>query len=152
MSTAIECQPSDVAVLLRARTYADGSGESEAGDEVGEFTEATKPTGDQVREMIQQGATEVRARIGHEPTDEALTSFAEGVVALRAAMTVELSYRPEQADPDDSIYDKLKELYEEGLAALTAALPDSASSGKGFYSLRTRSDVPGAFSTAELLP
>jgi hypothetical protein len=152
VSNAIECQTSDVAVLLRARTYADGVGESEAGEEVGEFTADTKPTGDQVRGMIQQAATEVRARIGQEPMDEALVAFAEGVVALRAAMTVELSYRPEETNSEDSIYDKLKELYEEGLASLVASLPDTSSTGKGFYSLRTRSDVAGIFSTAELLP
>lgn len=152
MSNAIECQPSDVAVLLRARTYADGGWESEAGEEVGEFTNDTRPTADQVRRIIEQKATEVAARLGQEPSDESLISFAEQVVAYGAAMGVELSYLPEQTNPEDSVYDKLKELYEEGLASLIAALPDSSSSRKGFYSLRTRSEVPGVFPTDALLP
>jgi hypothetical protein len=67
-------------------------------------------------------------------------------------MEVELGYDPEQANMDDSAYDKLEKRYEDGLSALVAALPDTGSTRKGFYSLPTRSDVAGVFSTSELLP
>ncbi|NAZ73858.1 hypothetical protein GTQ99_00235 [Kineococcus sp. T13] len=42
------------------------------------------------------------------------------LVALRAAMAVELSYFPEQIQTDSSPYDRLKELYDQGVKA---ALP-----------------------------
>lgn len=149
---ALECEVSDVAVILRARTYADGGGETESGEEVGTFDATTRPTGDQVGELIEQAAKEVRARIGQDVEDADLLAFAKDVVALRAAMGVELSYIPEQTDPDYSVYEKLKDLYEQGLASLTESLPDSASTRKGFYSLRTLSDASNVFPTSELLP
>jgi hypothetical protein len=140
-------EPSDVASFLRARTYNDES------QQEGEFSEDTRPTEAQVATLINASANEVAARLGQEVEDETLRAYARNVVALRTAMTVELSYFPEQNDEDRStIYKELKALYEEGLAFLINALPDTESTQKGFYSLRTRSEVSGVFPTSELLP
>jgi hypothetical protein len=138
--------PVDVAALLPARTYIDDGGE------VGVFNAFTRPTEGQVQTLIYSAGNEVAARIGQTIDDDTLRAFARELVAIRAAMGVEIGYFPEQTNTEDSAYDKLKELYDEGLARLIASLPDSSSTGKGFYSLRTRSDVAGVFSTAELLP
>jgi hypothetical protein len=140
-------EPADVAAFLRARTYLD------SGEQEGEFTADTRPTFVQVETLINQAANEVSARLGQEVEDDALRAFARNIVAIRAAMMIELSYFPEQADEDaTTVYKELKSLYESELANLIEALPDTASTSKGIYSLRLRSDVSGVFPTSELLP
>lgn len=159
MTLSIECTAEDVAVLLRARTYSKGIVDPDdplsslaGGVLTGEFSENTRPNVAQVGESITKAAVEIRARLGQEVEDEAILAFARDVVAIRAAMTIELAYYPEQANPDDSIYEKLKELYEEALSSLIAALPDDGSTRKGFYSLRVRSDIGTLYPTDALLP
>jgi hypothetical protein len=138
----------DVATILRARTQALNT-------ESGAWDENTRPTKGQVQVLIGQAVNEIAARLGTDElaTDD-LRAYARELVAIRAAMAVELSYFPEQTDTDQSAYDHLRELFETGLKALIDALPDTSSTAKGLYSLRTRSDVAGAglLSTAELLP
>jgi hypothetical protein len=138
--------PLDVASVLTARTYL------ESGEEAREFTTETRPTEGQVQTLIYQAGNEVAAKLGQEIADDTLRAYARELVAIRAAMGVELSYFPEQANSEDAVYDQLKDLYESGLDALIDALPDTSSTHKGFYSLHTRSDVAGVFPTSELLP
>jgi hypothetical protein len=137
----------DVAMLILARTVDD------SGERRGTFTPDTTPTSTEVQQFIVKAVATVSAvavvTIDSEPQ---LILQARNLAALYAAMLVELSYRPGESDPEDSAYDRLLELYEKGLAALISALPDSNATRSGFYSLRTRSDVAGVFSTAELLP
>lgn len=138
----------DVAAILRARTYGQSS------ELEGQFTTETRPTAAQVGVLIVKAANEVRARIGTAdlPSEE-LRDYARDIVATRAAMAVELSYFPEQADEDrTTVYKELERRYEEGLAFLVNALPDTAASKKGLYSIRTRSEVSGVFPTSGLLP
>lgn len=141
-------EPEDVAAILTARTFNTSS------DEEGEFTADTRPTEGQVQTLINQAANEVAARLGQEIEDDTLRTYARELVAIRAAMGVELSYFPEQTNSDQSAYDNLQKLYETGLASLIDALPDTSSTKKGLYSLRVRSDVAGSglLSSAELLP
>jgi hypothetical protein len=138
----------DVATILRARTQALNT-------ESGAFSDDTRPTKGQVQILIGQAVNEIAARLGTDElaTDD-LRAYARELVAIRAAMAVELSYFPEQTDTDQSAYEHLRELFETGLKALIDALPDTSATAKGMYSLRTRSDVAGAglLSTAELLP
>jgi hypothetical protein len=148
MSNEYLPEPSDVASILRARTYNDESKLE------GEFSDETRPTTDQVEALIARSYVEVTGRVGQDiAEDDRFFGFAQNIVAIRAAMWVELSYFPEQADEDRStVYKELKELYAEELGILIDALPDTDSTKKGFYSLRTRSDVSGVFPTSELLP
>ena len=138
----------DVAALLRARTQALNT-------ESGTFSEDTRPTKAQVQVLIGQAVNEVATRLGTDelPSDD-VSAYARELVAIRAAMAVEISYFPEQTNIDQSAYEHLKELFDAGLLALIDALPDTPATKKGVYSLRTRSDVAGAglLSTAELLP
>lgn len=129
--------PSDVAALLRARTYLDN------GEQEGEFTTETRPTTAQVVLMIAQAYGEVSARVGQDIEEASrLFAYARSIVALRAAMAIELSYFPEQADEDrDTLYKELRTLYEEGLMFLINALPDTESSMKGIYSIPLRSEA-----------
>lgn len=141
-------EPSDVSAILRARTYDDESKEE------GEFSSETRPTAVQVEGLIARSYVEVAGRVGQDiAEDSRFFGFAKNIVAIRAAMWVELSYFPEQADEDRAtVYKELKELYAEELGTLIEALPDSTSTKKGVYSLRLRSDVSGVFPTSELLP
>lgn len=138
--------PSDVGALLRSRTFDSSSAE------VGTFTTQTRPTIGEVQTFINQAGNEVGARLGQEIEDDGLRAYARELVALRAAMAVELSYFPEQTSGEQSAFDNLEKLYETGIASLIQALPDTSSTKKGFYSLRTRSEVSGVFPTSELLP
>lgn len=155
----IECSVEDVALLLRARTFSGPAVDPDdplkvlgGGEQLGAFDKTTRPTAEQVEGLIAAAAIEVRARIGQDIEDEPLLNFARNVVALRAAMSIEVSYRPEQSNERNSAYDELKGLYEENLAALQQALPDSSAERKGFYSIPTRSDIGGIFPTSGLLP
>jgi len=128
-SAATDYRPSiaDVASVARARTRDAG------GTEVGTFTAATRPTGDDVQRLIDLVSAQARAIVG--PTvpavlfDEMRTAIIYGVAAL-----IEASYFPEQnASPDGAraTYEALHEHAMETLKASRAAYSASASRGGG---------------------
>jgi hypothetical protein len=104
---------SQVGALLRTRTV------DSKGVEQGTFTSDTRPTASQVEEKIELGAEDVARDVGSDIPDSLIQS-AQALVALRAAMYVELSYFPEQVVANRSPYDRYKELYDEGLPKLVA--------------------------------
>ncbi len=138
--------PADVAALLPARTFNSSS------DEEGAFSTTTRPTEGQVQTLIYAAGNEVAARLGQDIEDDTLRAYAREVVAIRAAMGVEIGFFPEQTNDNQSAYDHLEALFERGIKSLIDALPDTDSTSKGFYSLRTRSEVSGVFPTGVLLP
>lgn len=79
------------------------------------FTADTQPTADQVEKTIWRAAGKVASRLGHH-VPAALLDSAREVVALRAAMFVELTYFGDQIRSDKGPYAELKELYTEALA------------------------------------
>jgi hypothetical protein len=106
----------DVAAYLRARTRDDEDEEDET------FNNDTRPTEDQVLRLIGLAAGDLVMCAGAW-LPEVLWPKAANVIALRAALMVELSFFPEQINTDQSPYSQLKELYDEdreelcGLAA-----------------------------------
>lgn len=144
----IECSVADVALLLRARTYSAGAVNPDnpmaavaGGELLGTFDDTTRPTGSEVEGEIEVAAIEVRARLGQIPKDEELLAFARRVVALRVAMEIELSYRPEESSVDESAYELFEKRFNDALKALIAALPDTSATQKGVYSIPIRSDA-----------
>lgn len=128
--------PTDVARLLRART------KDSHGAELGDWSDDTRPTPEDVADLIDQASGPVLARIGRleGPEDEPdrysnLIPAAKHLVALGAAMLVEKSYFPEQVASERSAYTSYQAEYQDCQAALTGdaegdgggALP----SGKG---------------------
>jgi hypothetical protein len=101
--------------VLRARTRDTN------GAEVGTFTANTRPTDAQVTELIAQSVSDVSSAVGPD-IDAALWGDASYVAALGAALQVELSYFPEQIGTGRSPYEQLKELYDERLKRLEAAV------------------------------
>jgi len=103
--------PDDVATLLRARTKdLDGS-------ELGVFTDATRPTADEVQRIIDLAYAEVTGRAGVY-IGSRCAEGAKSLVVIRAAAWVELSYWPEQIRSDRSVYAELIDQWTTGILAL----------------------------------
>lgn len=114
----------DVARLIRARTKDD------VGDEVGTFTEDTRPTADQVEDHITTALALVGTRLPPpERLDAVFGSAVAALVAYRAALQIEKSYFPEQVRSDRSAYEQLRQEYLDDLAALTEAIAEAGGGG-----------------------
>lgn len=113
----------DVGALLRART------KDTNGVELGTFAAVTRPTADQVVEIIEGVAPDVKAAVsGHTVTEEH-HPLLKGVTAIGAAMAVELSYFPEQVATGRSPYNQLAELYDLRLGRLITAVTGTTDDG-----------------------
>lgn len=99
---------SDVGELIRTRTIDTSS------NELGTFTEATRPTYEQASRIVDQAVDKLEAKFGPVMKAE-LEGAARTVVALRAAMLIELSFFGEQIAAGRSPYPQLYVLYEEAL-------------------------------------
>lgn len=115
---------SQVAAILRARTYSKGVVDPEnpmaalaGGELLGEFTAGTRPTSAQVEELIDLAVADVSMRVGVE-LPELLRASAQRVTALRAASEAERSYLAEGSNPAESIYQTLRMTFEEEVAQL----------------------------------
>ena len=117
----------DVASLLRARTFDQDS------EQEGLFTENTRPTDVQVDGLIAQAAFVVEGRVGTLSTER--YGQARHAATLYAAMLVELSYYPEQSTEADSAYQRLKDLWDEAIAALMETTLDGSPARKGMFSI-----------------
>lgn len=122
------CSVSDVAALLRARTRSDASG-----SEAGTFDDTTRPTGEQVEGLIDQASRLVALKLGSPLADD-LGQVAQHAVAIRTAMLVELSLQPDQTSDVDSVYMRLKVMFDE----LMADLKETIDAGGGSASNRPR--------------
>lgn len=133
----------DIAAMIRARTKNAFGAEEE-----GTFTETTRPTEEQVQLIIDKAANHVASRLGvtaeRDICTEELKGAATDVVALRAAMRVELSYFPEQTGTDQSAYDRYKEQYDEDLAALMEGVSEQCGVSGGGESVGGKGTSPRA--------
>jgi hypothetical protein len=114
----------EVGALVRARTKS-----KMGGPPLGTFTDNTLPKGEEVEALISYATSSVASRIGLSPCTDALKSRARGMAALYTAMLIELSYFPEQVGSDRSPYAKYKELYDDGMGALTEAVAENCGGG-----------------------
>jgi hypothetical protein len=111
----------DVGAILRART------KDSNGNEPGTFTTATRPTGDQVDELIETAISDIESEVGSVPDE--LQDAARRVAAIGTALLVELSFFPEQIATGRSPYDQLKELYDARFTRLKAQIDDVNAGG-----------------------
>lgn len=120
----------DVAALLHARTAAPG------GRELGTFTDATRPSADEVERMIDMAASIIATSIGTLPTAvecpdaPTIASAVVTLTTMRAAMMVEASLWPEQITTADSPYATLREQYEAELPRVVDAAHDCRQYGR----------------------
>jgi hypothetical protein len=110
----------DVGAILRART------KDSNGNELGSFTANTRPTGDQVDELIETAITDIESEVGSVP--DVLQDAARRVAAIGTALLVELSFFPEQITNGRSPYDRLKDLYDARFTRLKTQI-DEVNSG-----------------------
>lgn len=129
-SEIIEPSVDDVAVMLRARLVDSSSEPMET------FTANTTPTAVQVEGYITQAVAEVQTRVGATFFKPEYLKTAANLAAMRAAMEVELSYFPEQAE--GSGYEQRKELYESGAKWLAVAVRDGSPARKGMFNIPIR--------------
>lgn len=122
----------DVGALVRARTVDAG------GNEVGDFTADTRPTGDEVDVLIAEAIDEVASAVGPDVPDgpdpddkDTLRRMAKRVTSLYAAANVELSYFPEQAGQNNSVYDKLLARARSTKETLVEAVAEVGGGGDG---------------------
>lgn len=117
----------DVSAILRARTYTSTGVDSEdpmavlaGGALVGEFTDATRPTAEQVEAMIPLSCVDVARSVGSVPGE--YIGDARRVAALAIAAEIERSCFLEQANPEASIFQTLRLTYGEEATKLRRKL------------------------------
>lgn len=115
--------PDDVAALLRART------QDTSDAEVGQWTDDTRPTLTEVERVLAMAQSVVLGKTG--TLDDLTCATAEDIqtqgaflVALLAAMLVELSYFPEQVNSDRSAYQHYKDLWDTAIQDLAEAVAE----------------------------
>lgn len=114
--------PSDVGAVLRART------KDKLGNELGTFTDDTRPTDEQVVEIIETSVADIEGQVHTVPED--LQPLARRVAALGAACDVELTHFQEQINTNRSPYEQLKKRYDELLKRLVSEANDQNSGGE----------------------
>lgn len=107
-----------IAALIRARTKIPGA------KEAGTFTDMTRPTAAQVEELIAQAVDHVEAAIGGDPCNDSLRDSAGAASAMLAAILIESSYWPEQAEARGSSATRLESLFNARMKALTASVAE----------------------------
>jgi hypothetical protein len=112
----------DVGAVLRART------KDTNGNELGTFTDDTRPTEDQTGELIDTAVADIESEIGTVPDE--LQDAARRAAAIGAALLVELSFFPEQITTGRSPYDQLKELYDARFTRLKTQIDEVNSGGE----------------------
>lgn len=109
----------DVGALMRARTKDD------MGNELGNFTDATRPTGTEVAALITEAVGVIAAQTGADICDKAdLRASAKNMATLYTAMLIELSYYPEQVPGDRSPFNNYKALYDDGIPKLVESISE----------------------------
>src|SRR4051794_25646894 len=87
----------DVGSILRART------KDRDGNELGDFTSSTRPTGQQVDTLVEVVVSDIEGQVGTVP--EELQPLARYVATVGTACLVLLSYWPEQIGDEGSPYE-----------------------------------------------
>jgi hypothetical protein len=113
-----EATPDDVAALLTART------KDAAGRELGEWSDQTRPTADQVQAKIDIARSMIRTAYGAIP--EGCMEGAETTVALLAAWLTEVGFWPEQSTQPQSTATQLWNLYLQARTGLQACVEGGA--------------------------
>lgn len=128
----------DVAAVIGAYTRSDASG-----GPAGTFDDTTNPTADQVEDFITHATTELALKLPDELGDE-VQPFARRLAAIRAAMFVIVSLQSDEDTSEDSAYNRLKEMFDSGWAALQAEIPGKTGAGVSVGSVALKSPFTGA--------
>lgn len=134
----------DVGAVIRAYTRSDVSGGT-----AGTFDSGTAPTRTEVEEFISHAVFEMALRLPDD-LDAETENFARRLAAIRAAMLVIVSLQSDQDTSEDSAYDRLKDLYDEGWAALRDVAGQTDGTGVTVSSVPLTSPFSGPEPVSEL--
>jgi hypothetical protein len=121
----------DVAALIRART------KDASANEIGTFTDATRPTDVEVEQLITNGCAKVAALAGGWTIPADAQEEARHLASLVAACEVELSYFPEQIRTDRSAYNNLWAMFQGDSQAFVDFVSSLSPPGAGGTELGT---------------
>ena len=118
----------DVAAIVRVRAKGRFGADTPSS---GTFDENTNPTAEDVQSMITKAARLVFVDTGpYTSIPEDLQPVATDVIALRAAMMVELSVAPEQTVSDTSVYAVLEKEFASQMKSLVSGIRESVRTGQ----------------------
>lgn len=104
-----------VASVIWARTKNSG------GVQLGTFDDTTRPTGDQVENLIDLALSDAAASLGQDiPAD--LWAGVTMLVAIGTANVIQASYWPEQVGQNSTVFDYWTNWYEMGLTKMALAV------------------------------
>jgi hypothetical protein len=130
-----EATPSDVATLIRART------KDSSGRELGEWTDETRPTLEQVQATLDIAQRVVAAHVGY-PVDACQAVF-QTAVAYEAVCLIEKGYFNEQITTGRSAYEQWRAEADALLLGVRECqqgnLPDATGGGARVYDIYTPS-------------
>jgi len=105
----------DIGALMHARTL------DTMGNEIGTFTDATRPTGEEVNRLILQAADDVMAGFDVDIPQGAYR-YAKQAIIYRTAMLIELGYWPEQINTGRSPYPQYAAMFDAFMINLATAI------------------------------
>lgn len=111
-----------VGSILRART------KDKFGTELGTFNEDTRPTGQQVEDLIDLALGDTAAALG-QSVPSVLWQPATMLVAINTANLIQASYWPEQVESDNAVFEFWTDWYTNGLKRLAMAVSDELDGG-----------------------
>lgn len=125
----------EVGKRLAARTM-----EAETGNRIGTFNAETRPTGEEVHDLIDDALTVVGAAVGVD-LDAEFVPMAKAAVIAYTCMSIELSFYPESTDAGDSAFRALKERFTQQVEYITEALNQKRPNERRIVSLRQETTV-----------
>src|SRR5262245_1252659 len=102
--------PDEVAALMRART------KDSSGVEKGHWTSKTRPTLNEVMQIIKGASDDVADRFGDVSALPTIWDLLSEGIKFEAAMQIELSYFPEQVVTGRSPFEQYRELFNDKMA------------------------------------
>lgn len=116
-----EALPEYVPTVTEVADYLHTRTKNTFGVEQGTFSNATRPNAQQVQGLIGKSMSDVASAVDYDIPSE-LYEQARDLVALGAALRVELAFFAEQVGTDRSPYEELKELYDNQLLRFIEAV------------------------------
>ena len=126
---------SEVGTRIKSRTR-----ETASGKRVGTFNTETNPTADEVGTFIDDGLSEVGARVGRD-LDEEYWAAAKYAAIMHVCASIELSLYPESTDDAASAYNAFKARFDNAIEALNTAINQVEPNERRVVSLRQGSLV-----------
>jgi hypothetical protein len=125
----------EIGKRLAARTM-----ETDTGNRIGTFNADTRPTGEEVHDLIDDALTVVGAAVGVD-LEAQYVPMAKAAVIAYTCMSVEMSFYPEATEAGDSAFHALKERFTQQIEFITNALNQQQPNERRIVSLRQETTV-----------